>query len=40
MNIRFFTLLYIASISEKQKLRGKEISGEERILIYLKIVMY
>lgn len=36
MNIRFFTLLYIASISEKQKLRGKEISGEERILIYLK----
>lgn len=36
MNIRFFTLLYIASISEKQKLRGKEISGEERIFIYLK----
>lgn len=36
MNIRFFTLLYIASTSEKQKLIGKEISGEERILIYLK----
>ena len=34
MNIRFFTLLYISSTTEKQKLRGKEIDGEERILIY------
>lgn len=36
MNVKFFTLLYIADSIETQRLSGKEVKGEERILIYLK----
>ena len=36
MNIRFFTLLYVSDSLEVQKLSGKRIKGEERILVYLR----
>lgn len=36
MNLHFFTLLYIAEHKESKHLSGRNISGEEKILIYLK----